>query len=140
LPDSNGEPKHVRSNFINEALFSSVLQTIDRIQDCSEPIRHQLKVIAILTYRGGLRLSEVLKLQLKDLESSEEGWLFVRNNRYDDNKNTYSRRKIPLWPLLKMVNAKWLSPIPVIAWHNHILAMNCFFIMSKAFIPNGINH
>jgi integrase len=110
LPDSNGEPKHVRSNFINEALFSSVIQTIDRIQDCSEPIHHQLKVMAILTYRCGLRLTELLKLQLKDLESSEEGWLFVRNNRYDDNKNTYSRRKIPLWPLLTNGECKVVEP------------------------------
>ena len=110
LPDSNGEPRHVRSNFIHESLFSSVLQTIDRIQDCSEPIRNQLKVIAILTYRCGLRLSEVLKLQLKDLEASAEGWLFVRNNRYDDNKNTYSRRKIPLWPLLTSGECKVVEP------------------------------
>ena len=110
LPDSKGESKHVRSNFIHEPLFASVLQTIDRIQDCSEPVRHQLKVIAILAYRCGLRLSEVLKLQLKDLESSEAGWLFVRNNRYDDNKNTYSRRKIPLWPLLTKSESKVVEP------------------------------
>ena len=110
LPDSKGESKHVRSNFIHEPLFASVLQTIDRIQDCSEPIRHQLKVIAILAYRCGLRLSEVLKLQLKDLESSEAGWLFVRNNRYDDNKNTYSRRKIPLWSLLTSSEHKAVEP------------------------------
>ncbi len=110
LPDSKGESKHVRSNFIHEPLFASVLQTIDRIQDCSEPVRHQLKVIVILAYRCGLRLSEVLKLQLKDLESSETGWLFVRNNRYDDNKNTYSRRKIPLWPLLTNCECKVVEP------------------------------
>ena len=80
-------------NAVRKAIQNDT-KTLDRLS------RTSLELIVILGYRSGLRLGEILKLQLDDIESSEERWVFVRSNRYDDNKSDAARRKIPLAAML----------------------------------------
>ncbi|MEZ5495219.1 MAG: tyrosine-type recombinase/integrase [Gammaproteobacteria bacterium] len=57
--------------------------------------------IFIILYRTGLRVGEVLKIKLKDIEISDEFWIDIRENNKGDNKTYSSLRRIPLGILLK---------------------------------------
>lgn len=91
---------HVRAGFVDEVLFSALLTQCLSVTDISEQDKLALQVILILSYRAGLRLTECLKLQKKDLEPSTDGWLSVRPNKHADNKTLSSLRKVPLNRLL----------------------------------------
>lgn len=92
--------KHTRAGFIDEALFTGLLQQVELISDLNPEEKNTVKSILIFAYRGGLRLSEIVKLRLCDIEHSSTGWLEIRNNKYGNNKTAAARRRIPLMLLL----------------------------------------
>ena len=47
-----------------------------------------------------MRRGEITKIQLDDIEESTDCWIFVRNNKFGDNKTSSALRKIPLCVLL----------------------------------------
>jgi transposase-like protein len=59
-----------------------------------------LETLMVLAHRSGMRLGELLKLRLMDIEPSVERWAFIRPNRHGDNKSGSARRKAPLAALL----------------------------------------
>lgn len=60
-----------------------------------------LQVLLILAYRTGLRISELLKLRLIDVENSQDLFIFIVNNKYGNNKTNSALRQLPLKALLK---------------------------------------
>lgn len=91
---------HVRSNFISEPVFHELLGRLDRSNTWSDDYRERLIALYILAYRSGLRLSEVQKLRLMDIERSETMWIYVRDTRLDEGKSDSATRKIALGVLL----------------------------------------
>jgi integrase len=91
---------HVRTSFIPESMFKSLLGSINQCQTATNQERLLISTLLIIAYRTGLRLGEVLKLKRSDFEYSSDGWLFIRNNVFDNNKSAAARRKIPLISLL----------------------------------------
>ncbi|MGR5144353.1 tyrosine-type recombinase/integrase [Photobacterium sp. DNB23_23_1] len=92
--------QHTRSGFIDEGLFSALLNNIQQLADLNNAEKICLQSLCILSYRCGLRLNELKKLQLKHIEASSTGWIDIRENRFGDNKTASSLRKVPLFPLL----------------------------------------
>ena len=92
--------QHTRSGFIDEGLFSALLNNIQQLVDLNNAEKICLQSLCILSYRCGLRLNELKKLQLKHIEASSTGWIEIRENRFGDNKTASSLRKVPLFPLL----------------------------------------
>lgn len=92
--------KHTRSGLISEPLFKALLQHIEKLTDLNDIDKLALQSICILAYRCGLRLNELYKLQLKNLENSKTGWLEIRPNRFGDNKTASGLRKVPVFSLL----------------------------------------
>ncbi|WP_237359987.1 tyrosine-type recombinase/integrase [Vibrio marisflavi] len=92
--------KHTRAGLVDEPLFAALLQHISTLTDINKSSQLALKTICILSYRAGLRVSELHKLQVMNLEQSSTGWLDIRNNRYGNNKTASSLRKVPIYPLL----------------------------------------
>ncbi|MGR5064065.1 tyrosine-type recombinase/integrase [Photobacterium sp. DNB22_13_2] len=92
--------QHTRSGFVDEGLFSALLSNIQQLVDLNNAEKICLQSLCILSYRCGLRLNELKKLQLKHIETSPTGWIAVRENRFGDNKTASSLRKVPLFPLL----------------------------------------
>ncbi|WP_299018088.1 tyrosine-type recombinase/integrase [uncultured Photobacterium sp.] len=92
--------QHTRSGFIDEGLFSALLNNIQQLIDLNNAEKICLQALCILSYRCGLRLNELKKLQLKHIEASATGWMDIRENRFGDNKTASSLRKVPLFPLL----------------------------------------
>ncbi|GAA6186650.1 site-specific integrase [Aliiglaciecola sp. NS0011-25] len=95
----------IRSGFIPEQAFTAFIQSIEK-----KPVTHRkkqsLQCLYIIAFRCGLRRGELLKLRLQDVESSSERWLFIRNNRYGNNKSSSALRKVPLSVLMTMEEAK----------------------------------
>ncbi|MBU2871042.1 site-specific integrase [Colwellia sp. E2M01] len=91
---------HVRASFIPESIFESLLGSINQCKTATKQETLLISILLIITYRAGLRLGEVLKLKRSDFEYSPDGWLFIRNNVFDNNKSAAARRKIPLISLL----------------------------------------
>lgn len=92
--------QHTRAGFVDEPLFSALLVHIEHLKDLNDDEKLCLKSLCIISYRCGLRLSELQKLQLRNVEISDIGWIDIRDNRYGNNKTASSRRKVPLFPLL----------------------------------------
>ncbi len=99
ISDSN-ITNHTRSAFIDEALFNALLQHIDNMPNLTDDDKATLKCIAIISFRCGLRIGELKKLMLKQIEISPIGWMQVRSNQIGDNKKPASLRKVPLYPML----------------------------------------
>lgn len=96
----NSSRRHVCAGYISEALFGGLLNHIHAMTDLNAAEQRTLQTFLIIAYRTGLRPGEVTKLQMRDLEPSETGWLFVRENRFGHNKTDAALRKVPLFPLL----------------------------------------
>ncbi len=88
---------HVRANYISEVAFNQFILSLERRTVAANS---RLGVIYTVAFRAGLRLSEILKLRLKDLERSAELWMYIRDTRLDDGKTESATRKIPLGVLL----------------------------------------
>lgn len=96
----NSTRHHVCAGYVSEALFLGLLDHIPAMTDLSAAEQRALQTFLIIAYRTGLRPGEIAKLQMRDLEPSETGWLFVRENRFGHNKTEAALRKVPLFPLL----------------------------------------
>ncbi len=92
--------RHVCAGYVSEPLFFALLTQINEMTDLSAAEQRTLQTFLIIAYRCGLRPGEIAKLQIRDLEPSEIGWLFVRENRFGHNKTDAALRKVPLFPLL----------------------------------------
>lgn len=90
----------VRARHIPAKFIPSILDEIARLVPDNESLAAAVQQGVILAYRGGLRLGEVVKLRLRDIEDSPEQWLFVVQNRFGTNKSAAARRQIPLAVLL----------------------------------------
>ena len=100
LSDASQKVKpFIQAAFIPEKAFSAFLETLSKMNEAPFVIQ-TLRCLFIVAYRTGLRRGELVKLQMGDVEESEERWLFIRNNRYGNNKSSSALRKIPLSLLL----------------------------------------
>ncbi|MBQ4892161.1 site-specific integrase [Shewanella sp. MMG014] len=91
---------HTNAGFIDETLFAALLTTIVNLEDINDEEKLVLQSIVIISFRCGLRLSEVIKLRVGDLEPSDIGWMSIRNNRFGNNKSSAALRRVPLFELL----------------------------------------
>jgi integrase len=88
---------HVRACYISEVAFNELLRSLGQK---STEAYERLSVIYTVAFRAGLRLGEILKLRLKDIEHSSELWIYIRDTQLDDGKSGSATRKIPLGVLL----------------------------------------
>lgn len=91
---------HTRAGFIDETLFHALLLAIENFTDFTDKDKLQYQCIAIISYRCGLRISEILKLKINDIEKSDVGWITVRVNNYGNNKTPAAYRRVPLISML----------------------------------------
>ena len=100
---------HVRAGLISEPLFNTLLQALAAHPGLNDRLREQLILITLLARRAGLRLSELIKLRVQDIDDHPEGWLRVRNTALDDGKSPSARRNIPIRVLLTQSEAARLQ-------------------------------
>ncbi len=91
---------YVRAGFITENAFAAFIYSIQLAEYNDSLAKEGLILLYIIAFRTGFRRGELLKLRLKDIEYSDESWLYIRNNKYGNNKSTSASRKIPLSLLL----------------------------------------
>lgn len=95
LSVGNQEKSFVKASFISESLFAKLTSKIFALPNSTES-KHDLFVFCLLTYRLGCRGSELIKLRLKDIESSDQLWMCIKNNSFGDNKSSSGLRKLPI--------------------------------------------
>lgn len=95
----------IRVGFIPEQAFAAFIQSIGKMP-ATHRKKQSLQCLYIIAFRCGLRRGELLKLRLQDIEPSSERWLFVRNNRYGNNKSSSALRKVPLSVLMTTEETK----------------------------------
>ncbi|MDV7339308.1 tyrosine-type recombinase/integrase [Terasakiella sp. A23] len=99
----SGEARHVRSGYVSHSLYMELRKTLRTLEGKFEPYRAFLEVMVILAYRTGMRLSELLHLQLSDFSDPKNigNWVIhLSNNKYNNLKSANARRIIPLRVLL----------------------------------------
>jgi len=90
----------VRVGVISELLFAQLCKALNSLSNLDRLSNQGIVCLVLLSYRLGLRRVELLKLQLSDIEDSDEHWVYIRANQFGDNKTSSSLRKIPLSILL----------------------------------------
>jgi hypothetical protein len=98
--DGAGGPLMVRARHIPASSAAGLRVQISQMFPGDEGLASALRIAALLAWRGGLRLGEVKKLRLRDIENSPERWLFIVANRHGSNKSDAARRQIPFAALL----------------------------------------
>lgn len=99
-----GDPQIVSSYLIPNPLYHVILNCIAEQETLSEYYKQVLSIIIILLYRTGMRISEILGLQVKDIEYDNQGFkeynVIVRSNAHRDLKSDDGTRRIHLSVLL----------------------------------------
>ena len=99
----------VRASFITESVYNNLRNSISQISDLDTFTKAGIEALLIIAFRTGLRRGELVKLTLDDIENSDDKWLFIKNNKYGNNKTYNGLRKIPLNLLLTKVEAKFVN-------------------------------
>lgn len=95
---SSATRAHHKTGYLSETMFQAVLikaQNLEIAKDELEAIQLSL----ILGQRCGLRVGEIVKIQLKDVAQSST-YLEVRDNKYGNNKTSSALRRVLLQQLL----------------------------------------
>lgn len=94
------EKPHIRAAYISEPLFRNMLNILQQTPSLTWRDKQILVCIAILAFRSGLRLGELVKLRVIDVDISDELWIYVRSTQLDNTKTDSAHRKMPLAVLL----------------------------------------
>ncbi|MDP5033212.1 hypothetical protein [Paraglaciecola sp.] len=93
---------HVRCEYIPEHFYDRLRADLQsKYQSKNERFRLTVDVILIFLRRGLFRPSELFKLQMRDIESTEELWIYLRKNVFGRVKTFSATRQIPLGILIK---------------------------------------
>ncbi|MDF5106798.1 tyrosine-type recombinase/integrase [Vibrio parahaemolyticus] len=92
--------KHTRAGFIDEHVFGVLIKHIQTLDDINVLDRLALQCICIMSYRCGLRIAELYKLQMGNISHCDQIWVEVRPNQFANNKTASSLRRVPVLPLL----------------------------------------
>ena len=92
----------VRARHIPANALRAFIQHVMASTENSD-IAEILGFAVLLASRGGLRIGEIVKLRIRDIEPSDDLSLFIVPNRYGPNKSHAARRQIPLGHLLNDV-------------------------------------
>lgn len=99
-----GDPQIVSSYLIPNQVYHVILNCIAEQETLSDHYKQALSIVIILLYRTGMRISEVLGLQVKDMEYDNQGFkeynVIVRSNAHRDLKSDDGTRRIYLSALL----------------------------------------
>jgi integrase len=93
--------RFVRARHIPSRFLPAINAEIVRLVGGDGALAATIQAGVLLAYRGGLRLGEVAKLRIRDIEASPEKTLFIVENRFGTNKTSSARRQIPFAALLR---------------------------------------
>lgn len=91
-PDSPALAETVRTGFIGEVLFTQLCNSIWQLEP-NESLAQQIVLICILAVRLGPRISDILRMQLRDLDNSTHPTLNIHSNAHGTLKSNSGRRR-----------------------------------------------
>lgn len=94
-------------------IVRALIPSASFVQEVTNSLKRQglqgslLATIVLLAFRSGLRIGEICKLRVRDIQSTGGAsgtrsviWVWVRQSKYGENKTESARRKIPLAALM----------------------------------------
>jgi integrase len=94
-------------------IVRALIPSASLVQEVTNSLKSQglqgslLATIVLLAFRSGLRIGEVCKLRVRDIQFTDGAsgirsviWIWVRQSKYGENKTESARRKIPLSALM----------------------------------------
>lgn len=100
-------PVMVRARTVPFEAFGRLCNSLDGTLTDDAQLAKAIRIACLLAWRAGLRLGEVTKLRMRDVEQSDDLWLFIVPNKFGPNKTTSARRQIPLAALLTPNELDW---------------------------------
>ena len=100
MPKFRKNGQFVRAGIISEQAFLILRQCIREMTGLDPASKQSLEMMVIMAYRTGMRIGELVKAKVKDIEISEEMWCLIRENEYGTNKSFSAKRKLPVKVLL----------------------------------------
>jgi integrase len=97
---TNSGLKMVRARHIPASYIGTILSGLPEFCRYNDALVETVSQAVILACRCGLRLGELTKLRICDVEQSDEKTLFVLENRFGTNKSASARRQLPLAAML----------------------------------------
>lgn len=108
-----GDPQIVSSYLIPYRVYQVLQSSVLSQHDISDYYKQLLSIVITLLYRTGMRISEILGLQVKDIEYDNQGFseyhIIVRSNPYRSLKSDDGTRRLSLSVLLKDDELKQFS-------------------------------
>jgi integrase len=92
--------RHIRAAFICESVFARFLTALLENPHLGAHEIERIAVMAVIVYRAGLRPTEVVGLQIQDIQPGPHMTLLVRDNAIRSNKTENATRTVPLGVLL----------------------------------------
>lgn len=92
--------QYVNAGYISYQFYMRILAAIVKDPQLNESQKTSIKLMIILAYRTGLRVGDIVKLRVCDIEDSRVRTIFIVNNKIGNNKTIAARRKLPLLYLL----------------------------------------
>lgn len=99
-----GDPQIVSSYLIPSHVYQVIQSCVSAQEELSDYNQQVLSIVITLLYRTGMRIGEILGLQVKDIEYDNQGFneynIIVRSNAHRDLKSDDGTRRIHLSVLL----------------------------------------
>jgi integrase len=92
--------KMVRARVIPANCLTAIFAALPPLCEHNAVLIETVTQAIVIAYRCGLRLGEIVKLRLCDIEQSREKTLFVVENAFGTNKTASARRQLPLAAML----------------------------------------
>ncbi|EGG99694.1 phage integrase family protein [gamma proteobacterium IMCC2047] len=119
----------VRAAYLSEQQFNGLRESVEHMDGLDELTRQGLVCLLTISFRVGLRRGELLKLRVCDVEKSGNRWIFIRNNRFGDNKSSSALRKFHwLFFLLKMKKNILIRIFLVVKHTVELKEIRCFLV------------
>ena len=108
---ANTRADRVDRHVIDFATYNKVLAELEKRTDTSRmPSRQsRMRLLIVLAFRLGMRRREILYLRKGDVDLEGDGRIHIRPYVGHTLKTGFSRRSLPIAPLLKEQERQWLS-------------------------------
>lgn len=108
-----------KARFLKPRLVEETISALMKIDHLHEVDRNMLRAIFTLSWRTGMRISEILSIQIRDVEANPihqtdepcVNSIIVRSNSLAGIKSPSSRRRIPIKILLGAKEQEWLDKV-----------------------------
>lgn len=107
----NSQGDQVDRHVVDFKTYQMVLKTLEfrRMTSSNHARLERMRLLVVLAFRLGMRRREILNLRVGDIDLAGEGRIHIRAYSGHTLKTSFSRRSLPIHPLLNIQERQWLE-------------------------------